>query len=266
MAAQDLDDAYANVPHIRGGEGFPARWTEDAATFRQRNWSRLEADIPYGGHPRERLDLIRPQGTPQGLVVFVHGGFWRSFDKSTWSHFAEGALQRGWAVALPSYVLAPEDRISAITSQIRAAIEKAAGLVAGPIRLTGHSAGGHLVARMLCPDAAPAPEVAGRIVRVVPISGLFDLRPMLRTSMNADLQLTEAEAETESPILCARPLPVPVTAWVGGAERPAFVEQTRAFAAAWPDVGLEVDMLAHHFDVIDGLRAPDSRLIRSLLS
>ena len=266
MAANDLDDAYANASHIRGGDGFPAIWMRDSAIFRERMGARSECDIAYGAHPRERLDLFRPAGEAQGLVVFVHGGFWRSFDKGTWSHFAEGALKAGWAVAMPSYVLAPEDRISAITAQVRAAIEQAAGLVAGPIRLTGHSAGGHLVARMLCADAAPAEAVARRIVRVVPISGLFDLRPLMRTSLNDDLQLTEAEAEAESPILSTRPLPVPVTAWVGGAERPAFVQQTRDFAAAWPRASMGVDMLSHHFDVIDGLRDPASPLMRALLA
>lgn len=82
--------------------------------------------------------------------MFVHGGFWMRLDKSYWTDLAEGARDLGWAVCIPSYTLAPVARISEITKQIAAAIEKAGNLVGGPIRLVGHSAGGHLVTRMIC--------------------------------------------------------------------------------------------------------------------
>ena len=183
-------------------------------------------DCAYGEGPRERLDLFFPDGPSKGLVVFVHGGFWMRFDKSFWSHLAEGPVRRGWAVAVPSYALAPAVRIRDITPAIARAIAYAASRAPGPIALAGHSAGGHLVARMACLDGPlPAPERA-RLVRVAPISGLFDLRPLMRTRMNRTLGLDEAEAVAESPAL-ARPLPgLNLTAWVGADERPEFVRQS----------------------------------------
>ena len=194
-------------------------------------------------------------------MIFVHGGYWLNFDASTWSHLAAGPLAKGWAVALPSYDLCPSVRISEITLQIAQAVQKIAQTVTGPIALTGHSAGGHLVARMLAPEMLP-PDVAERIAHVVPISPLADLRPLLRTSMNENLRLDEAEAWAESPI--AQPVPeVPVTISVGAEERPAFLDQARWLAKAWSSDNVIVPG-KHHFDVIDALADPQDTLVTTL--
>ena len=258
----DMDTAYANAPFIPGSADYPARWAADAAAFRDALGARARLAIPYGRAPRESFDLFTPETAPRGLMIFVHGGFWRAFGKADWSHFAAGALARGWAVALPEYTLCPEASIARITREIATAVDAAAAEVAGPVVLTGHSAGGHLSARMLCADAAPATRE--RLARVVPISPLSDLRPLMATAMNDDLRLDAAEAAAESPIDHA---PVPgadVHVWVGGAERPAFLDQARWLSEAW-SAPLTIDPHRHHFDVIDGLRARDTPLMRALL-
>ncbi|WP_212525208.1 alpha/beta hydrolase [Actibacterium sp. MT2.3-13A] len=259
----DWDDAYANMPYIPDGQSYPARWAEAAAVFRAQ--ARAELDLPYGDHPRQRFDLFHPEGEARGLVVFIHGGYWLKFDKSLWSHLAAGALARGWAVAMPSYRLAPEVRIADITQDVRDALVAIAGRVAGPIAVTGHSAGGHLTARMLCPDVALPEAVAARLVRALPISPVTDLRPLLKTAMNDDFRLDDAAAAAESPALCPAPRPVPVTVWVGGAERPVFLDQARWLADAWPGAGLHIAPGLNHFTVIEGLTAADSLLTRDLL-
>ena len=162
----DYDRAYANGPFIPGGETFPPRWTREAAAFRASLGQRARTAIPYGPKPRNHLDLFLPEAAPKGLLVFVHGGYWLRFDRDMWSHLAAGALARGWACAMPSYTLAPEARISAITQEIASAVDVAAGLVAGPVVVTGHSAGGHLSARMGCADVS----LSAPVTRVVPIS------------------------------------------------------------------------------------------------
>jgi arylformamidase len=151
-AVSDWDDAYANADHIPGAEGYPPRWAAAAAAFRAATGARAEIDIAYGDAPRQRLDLFRPDGAPRGLAVFVHGGYWRRFGKSDWSHLAAAAVAAGWAVAMPQYSLAPAARIHAITHEVGAAIDLLAMRIDGPIRLAGHSAGGHLAARMVCRD------------------------------------------------------------------------------------------------------------------
>lgn len=256
----ELDDAYANGAYIEGSEGFPPRWQAKAEAFRAVNPGQL--DLKYGESKREILDLFLPEGTPKGLFVFVHGGYWMAFDKSFWSHLAGGMLAQGWAVALPSYDLRPQAGIAQITRQIAKAVAFAAGRVEGPIVLAGHSAGGHLAARMLDTDLLPA-AVGARIKRVMPISPLSDLRPLLRTSMNETLQLDESEAAAESPVLMENRFPAEVTAWAGAEERPAFIDQARWLADAW---GCEAVIAPgkHHFDVIDPLADPESEMVARL--
>ena len=209
-----------------------------------------------------------PEGAPKGLAVFVHGGYWMKFDKSSWTHFAEGARASGWAVALPSYTLAPEARLGAMVRQVAAAVTAAAGKVPGPIRLAGHSAGGHLVARMLCADA-PLGELTDRVERVLSISGLHDLRPLRRTAMNATLGIDAAEALAESPALLTPLEAAPLTAWVGGGERPEFIRQSRLIANVWEGLGAATECLVdgeeNHFSVIEGLTRPDSPITRAWL-
>lgn len=264
---RDWDDEFANSAHIPGSADLPAQWAAQAAAYRRA--VRIETDIPYGPAPRQKLDLVRPDGDCRGLVVFVHGGFWLECGKSDWTDLAEGARANGWAVALPGYVLAPEARISAITRQVGAAIDKAAALVDGPIRLVGHSAGGHLVTRMICDDSPLAPEVLARIEKAVSISGLHDLRLLQRTRMNEGLRLDDAEAAAESPALC-RPAPgARLTCWVGGDERPEFLRQSRLLAMIWD--GLAATRLVeerglNHFSILEALTRPDSPLTTELLA
>src|SRR5690606_31415258 len=110
---------------------------EPAARFRAAMIAagRAELDLRYGPQPRNLLDLFLPEGPPQGLVVFVHGGFWHKLDKGFWSHLAAGAVASGHAVAIPSYTLCPEAGIPSITLETAAAIVHTAARIAGPLRL-----------------------------------------------------------------------------------------------------------------------------------
>lgn len=272
---QDWDDAYTNGAYIVDGAAYPAKWAKLAEAFRAEMLAagRAELDLRYGPEARATLDLFHPAGTaadkPRGLAVFVHGGYWMAFDKSSWSHLAAGALQRGWAVCLPSYTLAPEARIAEITRQVASAIRFAAARVAGPLRLAGHSAGGHLVTRMVCADSLLPDDVRGRIGHVVSISGVHDLRPLLRTKMNATLRMDEAEAAAESPALLRPMEGCSVTCWVGSAERPEFLRQNDLLANIWTGLGAEMRCVhaegRHHFNVIEDLADPASELTQAFV-
>ncbi|MGR3454268.1 alpha/beta hydrolase [Pseudooceanicola sp.] len=267
FAVKDWDDAYENGRNIPGGSNYPAAWVEPAAAFRAASDARL--DIAYGAGAREVYDLFLPEGTPRGLFVFVHGGYWVALDKSYWSHLASGPVARGWAVAMPSYDLCPDVSIAQITRQIGAAVTHAAGEVAGPVVLAGHSAGGHLVTAMMCHDSPLPDDVRARLAHVVSISGLHDLRPMLRTARNEMLSLDMERAEANSPAL-KRPLPgVRLTTWVGGGERQEFLRQSALLANIWHGLGATtldvVEPDRHHFNVIGGLADPASALIRAAL-
>ncbi|RJT36175.1 alpha/beta hydrolase [Mesorhizobium waimense] len=268
----DWDNAYTNGANIAGGDRWPAAWVEPARAFRDALSAegRARLDIVYGDRPRNRLDLFLPNTSPKGLVVFVHGGYWKAFDKSFWSHLAAGPIGHGYAVAMPSYTLCPEIRIAGIVREVGAAIGKAAALVDGQLMLAGHSAGGHLASRMASATTALSPEVTGRIRHVMSISGVHDLRPLMRTAMNETLAIDEAEALTESPALL-RPMDnARLTCWVGGGERAEFLRQSALLANVWIGLGAATSSVVepdrHHFSIIDGLADPEHPLTRTLVA
>ena len=267
----DWSDAYTNMAHIAGGACFPEIWAERAPAYRAAALAagRARLDLAYGAGERERFDLFLPEGEARGLVVFVHGGYWMDFDKSWWSHLAAGCNGNGFAVAMPSYSLCPTVRIARISAQVAAAVDAAADLVAGPVHLAGHSAGGHLVTRLLATDSALSDATARRLGNVVSISGLHDLRPLLRTDMNATLHLDAREAAAESPALLAPRPGARLVCWVGGAERAEFRRQNALLANVWAGLGAATasheEPDRHHFDVLDGLCDPGHPLTRTLL-
>lgn len=267
----DWDGAYSNGANIAGGDRWPAAWIEPAKAFRENAAAtgRAKLDLAYGRNERNRFDLFLPKGSAKGLVVFVHGGFWMALDKSYWSHLAAGPVANGYAVAMPSYTLCPDIRIAGIAGEIAAAIGEAADHVEGPLMLTGHSAGGHLVSRMACEDSPLPAEPRQRLRHVLSISGLHDLRPLMRTAMNEKLRIDEAEAVTESPALLSPMGGLRLTCWVGGSERAEFLRQNALLANIWTGLGAKtatvVEPDRHHFSVIDGLADPEHPLTRMLL-
>ncbi len=261
----DWDDAYANGAYIDGADEIVSGWAVRAGEVRKAFPSEV---IQTGPGERQFVDLYRPKLAGQGLTVVVHGGYWMAFSGRDFAHLVRGPLERGQAVAALTYTLAPDARIADITQEIAQAVRVLAERNSGPIRLIGHSAGGHLVTRMMCEGVLPS-HMVERIEHIVSISGVHDLRPLLRTRMNETLRLTEEEARQESPALCD---PVPglkLTCVVGSEERPEFRRQSALLANIW--TGMDVDTRAvelpeeDHFSIIAGLEGPDGHLTKLLL-
>ena len=260
----DWDAAYDNLAHVHNAQDYIDGWVRDAAAFRASH-ANAEYDLAYGAAPRNLMDIFHADD-PVGLVVYVHGGYWKKYDKSYWSHLAAGALARGWSVAVVQYTLAPEVRIAQITTEIAAAIDFAAGRVAGPIRLIGHSAGGHLVARINC-DGVPL-SAWDRVVNSVSLSGVHELHPLMKTAMNEELRITKEEADTESPAMLRPRHDAKITAWVGADELPEFVRQTDFLVQTWGHLASVVKAVEpdrHHFSVLEGLQTADTPLMDALM-
>ncbi|MEX3017254.1 alpha/beta hydrolase [Gymnodinialimonas hymeniacidonis] len=258
----DWDDAYANGAHIEDADAILARWKDEAPKVYR---SLSPETILTGSAPRQFFDLYLPDTAIEGVTVFVHGGYWMAFEGRDFAHLVKGPLLLGQAVASVTYTLAPQARISEITAEITQAIVDIADRIDGSIRLVGHSAGGHLVTRLVCDGVLPA-HVLSRIAHVVSISGVHDLRPLLRTKMNQTLGLTPDEAIAESPALLMPIEGVRVSCVVGAEERPEFRRQSALLANIWTGLGAVTQAIElpgeNHFSIITGLENPQSDLCK----
>lgn len=249
-------------------------WNRRSEAFRTAAGGFLDA--AYGPGERHRLDIFTA-AVDSPTLVYLHGGYWQRGDKSAYSFVAEPFAARGVNVVLMSYTLCPDITVPGITGEIRQGLAwlyrngGEYGLAADRINLTGHSAGGHLTAMMLATrwDELGSDLPADLVKTGVPISGLYDLEPLRRTSINHAARIDEDAARHCSP---QRLEPVPgarVLAVVGGAETAAFHEQAANLTEQWSAAGARVDVYvepgADHFDVVNRLADPDSRLFGKTL-
>ena len=267
-AAPDYEAEYNNRARVPEHPAIIAGWARDAASYREQN---PPATTAYGPGERNRIDLFSPTaGEPAPrMVLFIHGGYWQGLDRSLFSHLARGLNTRGVAVAIPSYSLCPQVRVGDIVEEMRAAVQVLATHEAGLVA-AGHSAGGHLAACLLATDWRSLD--AGLPPRPVPaayaISGLFDLRPLVPTSIDGPLGLDEAEAERLSPLGWPAPSGLSLDVVVGGEESGEYHRQSRAIVERWGAGGVETRFEAlrgaNHFTVLAPLANPDSAVTRRL--
>ena len=262
----DPDDAYENRIHIPDADRHLAAWPKDAATFR-RSFAGADLNLAYGSSKRTHYDLFTPKGGIEaacGLAAFVHGGYWVALSKDDFSHMAAGLLARGWAVAILGYTLAPQARITQITQEISTAVEHLGKTGTGPLRLIGHSAGGHLVSRMMCDDINFGPVTTQRLDRVLSVSGLHDLRPLQRLAKNELWQLDDNESHAESPLLRTPRPGIDLVCLAGADERPEFIRQNAILPLVWQGLGANChsQLLAghNHFTIIETMTRANSRL------
>ena len=271
MTAIDYEVEYNNRARVPEHPAILARWQRDAAAFRMAH-KNSELGLAYGKSERQKIDLFWPGAARNArIVLFVHGGYWRALERESFSHMAAGANARGLAFALAGYDLCPKVMITEIIEQVREAAAFLGRRHGGPIVACGHSAGGHLAGCLVATDwkKRGADLPADLTPTGLSISGLFDLTPLLQTSMNADLRLDAAEVRRTSPIFW----PVPpgaraFDAWVGGDESAEFLRQSRIIADAWKKgLATRYEAVAgtNHFTVLDPLAKPDSPLTARLV-
>jgi arylformamidase len=274
MSAIDWEVEYNNRARVPEHPEIFARWARDGAAYRDEasREGRAELGIKYGPSPRQTIDLFRPGNGGDGpLALFVHGGYWRSLEPSSFSQMARGMNAHGVTVAVSGYDLAPQVTIGRIVEQTQAACLHLWKRFGKRIMVSGHSAGGHLAACMVATDwkaldpSAPADLVPAGYA----ISGLFDLAPLLHLATNADFKLDEAEARRISPLFW------PVTrgrvfdAVVGADESSEFLRHSKIIADGWRANGVTTRYEAipgmNHFTVCDPMLDQNSAMTRRLV-
>ena len=265
MSAVDYEAEYNNRARVPEHPAVMAAWVRDAAAYREQHPPRL---LRYGEGERNRIDLFAGSGDGP-LVVFIHGGYWQALDGSSFSHCARGLNAHGIAVAVPTYDLCPAVTVADIINQMRMASRELAKL-GRPLVVSGHSAGGHLAACMLATDwtAFDASLPKDLVSAAYAISGLFDLPPLVETSINKALGLDTATAKAASPLFWTPPAHGSLDAVVGEAESAEYHRQSRSIADIWGAAGVPTRYGsiagANHFTAIAALSDPNSSMVLRL--
>jgi arylformamidase len=270
----DYDLLYNPRLTVADAPAFIERWRSSSARTRAQLDGYL--DVPYGAAATERMDIFRARGHSKGLLMFIHGGYWRAFGKAEFSFIARPYTDAGITVAVPGYALCPSVQVRDIVMQM---VQAAAwlhrngrhfGAPAGQLHVSGHSAGGQLAAMLLaCRWRAYAADLPDKVVAAaLSISGLYDLRDVARAqSINADVRLDAESALQASPAFLPPATDAPLTTAVGAEENAGFHIQNRLIARRWRAV-LREDIACpgdNHFSVLDRFADPGSALFAASL-
>jgi arylformamidase len=254
-----LDRQYNNRALIPEHPQIFERWARASALAREK--SVCQIDLRYGTARDEQLDVFVPRIVNAPILVFIHGGYWRSLDKRDVSFVAPSFVQDGAMVVVPNYTLCPDATIEQIALQLVRAlawVHRNAALYGADrsrIVVSGHSAGGHLAAMLLsCLWREVADDLPADLVKsALSISGMFDLEPLRHTPfLMHDLRLSAESALRLSPAFYPRPRGV-LHATVGALESDEFLRQTELIRSAWGAQAVPVcERIAgtNHLDVL----------------
>ena len=264
-----LEQQYNNRARVPDHASHLQKWA--TASAHTRTHAPCVLDVAYGDGPNETLDIF-PTTVPHApVLVFVHGGYWRSLDKADHSFVAPSFTAEGALVLVPNYALAPSVTLETLTLQVARAVEwawrHAAAHGGDPSRIVvaGHSAGGHLAAMMLsCRWKQLADDLPAQLVQgALSLSGLYDLEPLRHTPfLQADLRLTPASVKRLSPAFFPRPKGKLVSL-VGALESEEFLRQNQLIRDVWGPTAVPVCETvegADHFSILKHLADPDSRV------
>lgn len=270
MPALDLENEYNNRRRVPGHPAIQERWEKESAALR--STAKCELDKPYGRGERQKYDLFHPKSGAAGpLVVFIHGGYWQRGDRKAYSFVAREFITQGVSVAVPSYSLCPAVSVMDIVGELRQCLKAIYESTKRRVVVTGNSAGGHLTAALLATDWSKIGGVPSDLVRSgYAISGVFDLAPLIPTSINDAAKLDTAKAREASPLFWPAPSKDRTfVAAAGGDESQEFIRQSLDITAAWSRAGVKAECIVvpstNHFTIVDELVRPDSAMLARIV-
>jgi arylformamidase len=261
LSRPQRDASYNHSAAVPNSAEYAPKWLAASAPLRAARPKLV--DIPYAGKERTKWDLFPAKDAGAPCFVHIHGGYWQRNSREVFSCMAEGVAAHGWSAALPGYTLTPDASLTEIVAELRLALDwlKANGPehgIAGPMILTGWSAGGHLAALLL-----DHPAIAGGCA----ISGVYELGPIRDTYLNEKVQLTDLEIETLSPLRLPQTAK-PLTITYGTRELDALVQSSRDLHAKRSTLHLPGDLVPatghDHFTIMETLRSPTGMLTKCL--
>lgn len=267
MPALDYETEYTKHRSLPEVAEINARWAKASDAYRA--GASVELDQAYGPGERQRYDLFRPEGGAKNvpLAVYIHGGYWQRGEAKPYAFVAQALNERGIAVATPSYTLCPAAKVIDIVAEMRQCLKTLWQRTRARPLVIGHSAGGHLAAAMVATDWSKIGDVPSDLVRTgYSLSGLFDIEPLIGTSLNEALKLDVQSAREASPKLWpAPPKDRSLIAAVGANESQEFIRQSLDIAGAWSRAGVKAECVvvpaANHFTIVDELVRPESAML-----
>jgi arylformamidase len=269
MSDLDYEAQYNNRARVPEHVDINARWQLASRDYRSQKQG-AQLDIAYGPGERHRYDLFPAAADPAPLLVYIHGGYWQRGDRTEYAFLARELNTAGISVALPSYSLCPAVSVMDIVAELRSFLAALWLRTRIYPLVIGHSAGGHLTAAMLASDWSSIAGVPADLVRAgYAVSGVFDLPPLVGTSLNDALRLSPETARAASPLFWPAPAKARVfAAAVGGLESEEFLRQSRAIVRSWRQAGVTAEDVVvantNHFTIVDELTRPTSPLFKSV--
>ncbi|HEX7798886.1 MAG TPA: alpha/beta hydrolase [Asticcacaulis sp.] len=267
----DYEVEYNNRARVPDHPEIFVRWEHEGADYRKAS-PKAALGLKYGPSERQTLDIFPAanDGPDTPLALFIHGGWWRSLHPSSFSQMAKGPNAHGVTVAVAGYDLCPQVSIATIVEQMRAAGLFLWRKYKKRFVVYGHSAGGHLTACLVATDwKTAAPDAPHDLAPAgYAISGVFDLEPLTKISVNQDLKLTDKSAHDLSPLYWQVPPGRILDAVVGAQESNEFLRQSKTIAEAWRQ-GMATTRYeappGNHFTIVDPLADPASAMTRRVV-